>query len=165
MLPKRSSAFAVVLFSILVCWLAVFLLRQSVFDLARVTNVSMEPRLKPGSWLLVSKLSPCLKVPFSRVVFACTPCEPGEVYVFRHPENPGQKLVKLARPFSGDIIWFTGEAAEKGKTMRESEACYFEGANREHSIDSRHFGPVPFAQIEGRVIWPMVNENEHYDRR
>lgn len=155
--PKRCSAFVIVFFSIAACWLAVFFLRQSVFDVARVTNISMEPHLKPGSWVLISKMSPCLKVPFSQIVLACGPCEPGSAYVFRHPEIPGQKLVKLARRFSRDIIWFTGEAAEKGKAMQEGEACYFEGANREHSLDSRHFGPVPFARIEGRVIWPKIS--------
>ena len=37
--------------------------------------------------------------------------------------------------------------------------CFVLGDNRNHSLDSRHFGPIPFAAIKGRadyIYWPVA---------
>jgi signal peptidase I len=38
--------------------------------------------------------------------------------------------------------------------------CFVLGDNRNNSMDSRHFGPVPLATIKGRadyIYWPAMN--------
>lgn len=147
-------------------WLLVAALRFSVFDIARVSNESMLPFLKPGQIIFVNKLRPCLKLPFTGIRFFCSPCETGRVYLFPNPLKPAQKLVKFATaPYAGttlpeirrDIIWFTDGFEPIAQSGSDKASCYFEGSNREHSIDSRQFGAVPLEKIYGKVVYPPVS--------
>ena len=55
-----------------------------------------------------------------------------EGYLHGRPSNPGL----------GAAAW----------TLADDE-CFALGDNRAHSTDSRHYGPVPLRQIEGRALW------------
>jgi signal peptidase I len=141
-------------------WLLVQLFRFSFMDFARVSNESMLPHLKPGQIIVISKLTPCLRLPFTSVRFFCRPCETGRAYLFAHPSRPWQRLVKFATdpqdmPRRRDIIWFT-QGAEHRAQSSGATSCYFEGSNREGSIDSRHFGRVPLEKIDGKIIYPRI---------
>lgn len=35
------------------------------------------------------------------------------------------------------------------------DTLWLEGDNRDHSCDSRHLGPIPFAQVEGKVVFRL----------
>ncbi|GEM_PF-3297602 len=165
-------------------WLLVYMLKTSVIDFARVTNESMLPYLKPRQILAISKMNPCLRNPLSGQALWCRGCEAGKAYVFRDPRMPTRKLVKFAlnapaatRPVSelqrdlhlpqananhanSSLIWFTQGAAGALKPSGGDGFCYFEGSNREQSVDSRHFGAVPVGEILGKVIYPPVQYNE-----
>lgn len=159
---------AIVFVTLIIAFLTVRALQNSVFDVVRIKNESMLPYLKPGQVVLISKLSPCAKLPFVNISFACSPCEIGHAYIFKHPLVRDQNLVKFAIPapktyadalnstIKRDIIWFTQGAPDKGLTVQRDRACYFAGSNQEHSIDSRHFGPVPWENILGKVIFPRL---------
>jgi len=160
------ALYLVVAAAIGLAWLISRIARDVFVDFARVTNESMLPYLVPGQRLVISRLSPCLHLPFVQRGVACKPCAPGSAYVFRHPVGNGQRLVKFAvtkeefysgsaRILKGDIISFTprtptpSDPAETGRLL-----CYFVGSNGERSIDSRDFGPVPADEVEGRVVYP-----------
>lgn len=137
-----------------VCIAGVHACQNAVIDTYHVTNESMLPYLNPGTSLIIAKTSPCLKIPFTGLRFACTACEVGRAYVFTNPQSAGQKLVKFAMPTTNNL--FTRDRELRSSKPGQDRSCYFEGSNRERSIDSRHFGAVPFEQIEGKVIFPAT---------
>jgi nickel-type superoxide dismutase maturation protease len=96
-----------------------------------VAERSMEPALRPGDWLLV-----CRRVRSSRPARI----RPGQLVVARHPGRPGMLLVKRAARREQDDWWLDSDNPGAG------------------AVDSRSFGPVPAALIEGRVLlryWPV----------
>lgn len=59
---------------------------------------------------------------------------PGEVVVVRDPRERSRLLLKRVASVTGD-------------------GCAVIGDRAEHSTDSRHFGPVPYADIVGRAAF------------
>ena len=165
----------VVIAALLAAWIVARVCKDSLFDVARVTNESMLPFLRPGQRVLLSRVAPCLHLPFSGISFACRPCEPGRAYVFRHPAKKNVRLIKFAASFGGvtadiqrDIMWFTdGNAttvatgAVASKPMTAQNACFFLGSNSGVSVDSRQFGPVPLHLVEGKVLLPALQVLPH----
>ncbi|HYM38900.1 MAG TPA: nickel-type superoxide dismutase maturation protease [Thermoplasmata archaeon] len=95
-----------------------------MFPLARfrVDDHSMEPALRSGDYVLVSRWAYRKRPPIA-----------GDVVVLRNPEAPGQFLVK--RVMSGDAL----------------AGFFVLGDNMTHSRDSRQFGMVPRHLIVGKV--------------
>jgi signal peptidase I len=133
--------------------------RLFVAEPMRVPSASMEPTLRPGDHVLISKLA-----------------EPrrGDLVVFA---NAGDLLLKRLVAVGGDQIGLEdGHLVVNGRTVEEPyvdhhvlEGVYFApvtvpsgavfvlGDNRTGSIDSRAFGPVPRSALVGRValrLWP-----------
>ncbi len=93
-----------------------------------VEGDSMRPTLRPGDYLLVSRLARVGRSP-----------APGDVVVLRDPQRQGMTLVKRV------------EAAEAGR-------YFVRGDNDAASRDSRAFGPVRREGIVGRAwlrYWPL----------
>ena len=90
-----------------------------------VAERSMEPALRPGDWLLVRR---------TRRIRA------GQIVLARHPGRPDMLIVKRAARLvdrdgkAGGGWWLESDNPEAG------------------AVDSRRFGPVPAALIEGRVL-------------
>lgn len=152
-------------------------IRKTLFDFVRVANESMLPYLVPGQAVVLARFAPCIHLPFPETGVFCSPCTPGRAYVFRHPKNAEHRLIKFAvseeqfrrgsaQLQTGDIISFTVQAApslvpETG-LHSGAPACYFVGSNAEHSVDSRNFGAVPAASVEGLVIFPWrLTKHKH----
>jgi nickel-type superoxide dismutase maturation protease len=85
----------------------------------------MEPALRPGDWLLVRRSVRAGRPPRVR---------PGQVVIARHPAEPGLLLVKRAARQEHGGWWLESDNPGAG------------------AVDSRQFGPVPHALIEGRVL-------------
>jgi len=85
----------------------------------------MEPALHPGDWLVVY-----------RTIDRGRPLRvrPGQVVVARHPERPDMLIVKRAARRERDGWWLTSDNPAAG------------------AVDSRVFGAVPLALIEGRML-------------
>jgi nickel-type superoxide dismutase maturation protease len=91
-----------------------------------VSGTSMAPALQPGDRLVVVSV-PWVRQPWPR---------PGDVVAVRDPRQASRLLVKRVasvRPDAGTL-----EVA---------------GDAREHSTDSRAFGPVPRSSIVGRAVY------------
>lgn len=174
-MKKKTRAWPVVLFSLCIAWLFSRIVRDSLMDVARVTNESMLPYLAPGTRLVISRLSPCAHLPLSGKAIFCRPCEPGQAYVFWDPQQPQRRLVKFAiakeeftkgsaRVASGDIISFTPRAPKAAfpveQAMLETPLCYFIGSNSDNSVDSRDFGPVAAENVAGKVIYPILRTRD-----
>jgi nickel-type superoxide dismutase maturation protease len=85
----------------------------------------MEPALHPGDWLVVC-----------RTIIPGRPLRvrPGQVVVARHPGRPDLLIVKRAARRERDGWWLTSDNPAAG------------------AVDSRAFGTVPLALIEGRML-------------
>lgn len=158
----------------LVLVVAVLALRLFVLEPFTVPSDSMLPTLQPGDHIVVNRLA----LDFRSI-------HRGDVVVFRAPsgiDSPYPYLVKRVIGLPGDVISEDGQGnvAIDGQDISEpylfpgSETTglpfgpadgirvppgeYFVmGDNREHSEDSRGFGPIPRSSIVGVVvarIWP-----------
>lgn len=72
--------------------------------------------------------------------------KPGQIVVFRHP-NPKIEHSVIKRIAPGQPA-----TADAGRSIA---LLYVVGDNPAESQDSRHFGPVPFAAVSGRVIFRL----------
>lgn len=126
------------LVTLFLAWLMLKIIKESVVEISYVANESMLPYLTPRQFVVIGKFAPCLHVPFTSVRLFCSPCRAGHAYVFRNPQNISQRLVKFA-------------------TSAAETSCYFEGSNRENSVDSRHFGRVPVEKVEGKILYPNIH--------
>ena len=89
-----------------------------------ISGNSMVPSLLPGDWVLVDEHAYRRRLPHR-----------GDIVVASDPREPNRTIVKRV----------TG--------IDLHGAIRLEGDNAEESTDSRLFGPVPAANLRGRVRW------------
>jgi signal peptidase I len=112
---------------------AALVLKLFFFDFIYVQGQSMEPAIKDGTVLVISRLSYGIWLPFrDKYLFRWAQPKPGEIVVFFTPE--------------GDF------AVKRCITLTERGGFYAEGDNKNASYDSRSYGPVPVENITGRVL-------------
>ena len=166
--------FAIELVEIVVISLAIILpIRYFLIQPFYVKGASMEPTFDDHEYLIIDELSYRFRTP-----------ERGEVVVFRYPLDPRQYFIKRVVGLPGETVKITGDHvvlfSEKNpegeildesaylspdvptrgdRTIKLGEGEYFVlGDNRTASLDSRTFGPLPLANIVGRVWirgWPI----------
>ena len=159
---------------VVVALLAAFLVRTFVFQTFYIPSGSMEPTLKVGDRIIVSKLSDDLHS-----------VHRGDIVVFHAPPreatvcaDPSVKdLVKRVIGLPGETIsssgntilingaplaqpWFpTTPLGPAIQTQTLAAGEYFVmGDNRTNSCDSRMWGPLPGSDLIGHVvlrIWPL----------
>lgn len=151
--------------TIVVALLLTFVLRAYVVESFVVDGPSMEPTLRDGERLLISKLSYVFSEP-----------RRGDVIIFRYPRDPHKDYIKRIVALPGDEVrmdmgrlYINGQPVEEPyasespvgdfNTITVPEGCVFVmGDNRGNSEDSRMFGAVPMKFIKGRaflVFWPL----------
>jgi len=129
-----------------------------------VRGASMEPNFSDNEYLIIDELSYRFREP-----------RRGEVIVFRYPLDPSQYFIKRVLGLPGETIEVTDgkiilynkeypsgstlhepyldALATQGKrkaTLTSDEYMVF-GDNRDHSLDSRSFGPIKKTDIVGRA--------------
>ncbi len=148
--------------------IAVYALVELAIPRFMVDGRSMQPTFHDGERLIVSRINYLFGTP-----------QRGDIIVFNSPSNPrGEPLIKRVIGTPGDTVEFRdAQVYLNGQLLDEpyiNEPCrpnmcqdaiyelgadeYFVmGDNRNHSNDSRRFGPVPFDNIIGDVLiryWP-----------
>ena len=141
-----------------------YFLIDTVVGRVRVENISMQPTLHEGQFILVNKLA-----------YRLGDYERGDVVVFHYPHNPEEDYIKRVIGLPGDSV-----RIENGKVYvndQELEEPYIAsppaynnhwqvpegqlfvlGDNRNQSSDSHSWGFVPFNMVVGRalvVYWPL----------
>ena len=132
-----------------------------------VSSDSMKPTVTAGSVVWLDKASPRL-----------TGVRPGQLVVFRGPDDAEMPndavLLKRVVAAGGQtvsmrdgVLFVDGaQATEPYVDQKTIDGVYFGtvtvpagtvfvlGDNRETSVDSRHFGPIPTSEILGTVLVP-----------
>ena len=141
-----------------------FLVVNALIGRFRIEQVSMQPNLHEGEYVIVDKVSYAFRQP-----------ERGEIVVLKNP-NPGQPdLIKRVIGLPGETIGVRGgQVSVNGQPLTEpyikqpmasdfaakqlQDGQYFVmGDNRNNSEDSRRFGARPASAIVGRawiIYWP-----------
>ena len=159
--------------------LALFI-RTFVVQAFKIPSGSMLPTLEVGDHLLVNKFIYGLRIPFvgGRVADFHSP-ERDDVIVFVYPQDPSKDFIKRVKALPGETIEIRNKVVFIDGERIEDEHAYFDpepsgrarsprdnfgpfkvpeghvfvlGDNRDHSHDSRFWGPVPVGDILGKAF-------------
>ena len=124
----------------------------------------------------LSKIIPFWKSTDQTSHFAVRAPKRGEVIVFQFPRDPNKDFVKRVVGLPGEVIEMRGgrvyvdgvvleepyltakDNSNKSDYRLKDGEYYVLGDNRSHSNDSRSWGPVPEANLRGKVwmvYWPL----------
>jgi signal peptidase I len=130
----------------------------------RVQNVSMQPTLYEGEFVLVSKMAYRLGHPkIGDIVVFHAPTEPGEDFIKRIIGLPGN-LVKVQ---NGKVFvdgyrlnedYLAASPDYQGEWIVPEDSLFVLGDNRNQSSDSHRWGFVPVDSVVGRAVfvyWPI----------
>jgi signal peptidase I len=119
--------------AVLLAFAVAFILKLFFFDFIIAQGHSMEPAIKNGTVLIVSKLRYGVRLPWQQ-----------------------EYLINWAKPKPGEVVVFftpAGELAVKRCTgINEWGSFYVEGDNENASYDSRSYGPVSVDNVIGKVL-------------
>jgi signal peptidase I len=150
--PRRMAKAAIVLVAVA----AAVVLRLWVFETDIVEGNSMVPGLRPGDYILISKLGRTAPRRF-------------DIITFRAPSGK-DVLIKRVVGLPGEFVWiWGGHVFVDGGWLREPyvskwkggfdapvgvgrDSIYVLGDNRDSSEDSRIWGPIPLSSVRGRAM-------------
>jgi signal peptidase I len=141
-----------------------YFLIDSVVARVRVENISMEPTLMPGEFILVNKLA-----------FKLNDIHRGDIIVFHFPQNQKEDYIKRVIGLAGDTItvrankvfvndqeitepYIAAEPSYNGTWQVPAGNLFVLGDNRNQSSDSHAWGYVPDELIVGKALviyWPL----------
>lgn len=155
--------------------------RTYLIDRITIRGHSMEPTLHEGEKVWVNKVAKSVREIGNNDLVVFRRPDNGALLCKRCIAGPGDSILFIKSPFDttlysnllyapakGDsinlnqnnhrlykslIAWDNGaDLSEESKGYRfKHDWFYFLGDNREHSVDSRHFGLVPEEQIIGKI--------------
>jgi signal peptidase I len=96
--------------ALLLCVLAVVVVRSFLFEPFKIPSSSMVPTLHIGDHIFVSKFNYGLSIPFTKIEFVewGTP-KRGEIIVFLFPRDESLHYIKRVVGIPGDVVEFRGE--------------------------------------------------------
>lgn len=137
----------------------------------KVSGNSMFPTFHNNDYIITEDVSYKFAVP-----------KKGDVIVFHNPKNEADDFIKRVMALPGDtiqiqnntvfvngqpvneyylkpdVITYPGQYLTEGKIVKVQPGEYFAfGDNREHSSDSREWGPIPKKELIGKAFfryWP-----------
>lgn len=166
--------------SIAIAALLAIFVRSFVVEAFTIPSGSMEPTLLVGDYLLASRLSYVVKVPFTDVVlFRLGEPKRGDIVIFRYPLDPSKDFVKRIIAKGGDtveikdkVVYVNGLKVDEGyahfldhtvipgsqvprdnlNPVKVPKNCYFAmGDNRDNSSDSRFWGFLKADDLVGKA--------------
>jgi signal peptidase I len=165
-IKKRSTFGSFVLETLQTVILAVVLyfLIDTVVARVRVENISMQPTLQSGEFVLVNKLA-----------YRIGDIRRGDIIVFHYPQDPSQDYIKRIIGVAGDVVdvhdqtvfvnnqalvepYIMAKPLYDGTWTVPPNDLFVLGDNRNESSDSHYWGFVPDANVVGRALviyWPL----------
>ncbi len=110
------------------------------FRAVSVQGASMEPKHPHGTRFLATS-----------AYWLVGAIHRGDVVVISDPKDPSQTLVKRVSALEKEEV--SAENSPNGLTYRvPAHSIYVLGDNRDVSVDSREFGPVPLDSVTGKCV-------------
>jgi len=125
----------------------VVLFHHHVGQVTLCVGPSMLPTLNPSGDVVLTEVP---SVTLGRV--RC-----GDVVVATSPSNPRHTVCKRVLGMQGDTVRWRSPLGRPVETVVPKGHVWLQGDNEGNSTDSRHYGPVPYAMLKGRVlckVWP-----------
>lgn len=160
-MPRQKSLSRTLLEPIAAAVILAAVVRSAV-HVYSIPSSSMAPALRVGDHILVTR-------------YLAGEPRRGDVVVFRSPADPSELMVKRVIGVAGDLVdTRLGRVRIGGYTLPEpwvrreattgaieaqvipADMFYVLGDNREESVDSRSWGPIPASSVVGRarlVLW------------
>lgn len=169
---KRLGAFFLDILEVVVFAIGIFFfVYLLIMRPHKIKGQSMQPNFPDAEYLLTEKVTYYLHKPQrGDVVVFTPPISETDEYIKRIIGLPGDSVMVsngkvflngklLVEPYLDDDVYTADEGfLGEGIEFVVPEGKYFVmGDNREHSSDSRAFGPISFNKISGRawvVYWP-----------
>lgn len=141
-----------------------FIVIDTFIGRVRVENISMEPTLQPGEFIMVNKFA-----------YRSGNYQRGDIIIFHAPPNPKVDYIKRLIGLPGDEILIINGKVSVNETLLEEpyisappkysgswtvpeKSIFVLGDNRNSSEDSHEWGFVPYDSIVGRALviyWPF----------
>jgi signal peptidase I len=141
-----------------------YFLIDTVVGRVRVENISMQPTLHEGQFILVNKMA-----------YRLGDFQRGDVIVFHYPRNPEEDYIKRVIGLPGDDVMISdGQVVVNGQVLDEPYIAsppqynnswmvpegqvFVLGDNRNQSSDSHSWGYVPAENVVGKALviyWPL----------
>lgn len=120
-----------------------YMCRECLCELTVCVGPSMMPTFNPsGDVALVERMVSCTMV-------RQRPIRKGDVVIAKSVQNPRQSVCKRVLGLEGDVVCMDGD----GHCVRVPKGhVWLQGDNVLNSTDSRHYGPVPYSTLQGRVV-------------
>jgi signal peptidase I len=188
--PERRSSAREWYESLLVAGVFVLFVRTFVVQTYQVPTGSMEKTILVGDHFLVNKFAFAPRLPALAKLLPYRDIRRNDIIIFKKPGSPAEVLVKRAVAVAGDTVemreknlYINGEAAdgpwvrhtEPGVVLprrdilppvRVPEGHYLGmGDNRDNSLDSRFWGPIPRENVFGRlsiIYWSYEAEPDSH---
>jgi signal peptidase I len=122
---------------------AAYMCRECFCELTVCVGPSMMPTFNPsGDVALVERMVSC-------TIIRQRPIQKGDVVIAKSIQNPRQSVCKRVLGLEGDVVCIEGD----GRCVHIPKGhVWLQGDNALNSTDSRHYGPVPYATLQGRVV-------------
>lgn len=174
---------------IVIAFILAAIIRSFIIQPFKIPSGSMEDTLLVGDQLMALKFTYGLKIPFTNhFIVRFRDPRPGEIIVFKYPEDPSKDFIKRCIAVGGQtieirdkIVYVDGERQELPqhvkiidrnilparlgprdnfgpKTVPEGK-MFVMGDNRDNSNDSRFWGYVPYDNIKGKAVIIWWNWN------
>jgi signal peptidase I len=142
--------------------IAVVVVRTQVIDSVTVTSDSMEPTVCRGDTLVLATSQHSQGLSRDDIVTFSSPSD-GNLAIKRVVATAGHRVaikdaqlevdgIAVDEPYvdhaSIDGVYF-------GPVTVPADTVFVMGDNRERSIDSRVYGPIPVSQVTGRLLWRL----------
>lgn len=141
-----------------------YFLIDSVIARVRVENISMQPTLQSGEFILVNKLA-----------YKLSDVTRGDIVIFHFPQDPREDYIKRVIGIPGDTItvqnsqvlvnnhpltepYIAAEPQYTGTWTVPPDRIFVLGDNRNQSSDSHSWGFVPYENLVGKALviyWPI----------
>ena len=177
--------------AILIAIVLALFIRTFVVQAFKIPSGSMKETLQIGDHILVNKFIYGVKVPFTGItVVPLKDPKRGDVIVFKFPEEPEKDFIKRVVAIAGDqveirdkVLYVNDRRADYDQAVFKDprvipgavqprdnfgpyavpeESVFVMGDNRDHSYDSRFWGPVQLESVKGKafIIYWSWNRDE-----
>ncbi len=177
--------------AILVAIVLALFIRTFIVQAFKIPSGSMKETLKIGDHILVNKFIYGVKIPFTDMtLIPVKDPKRGDIIVFKFPEDPSKDFIKRVVGMAGDtievrdkVLYVNGKKTVYKQAMHTDpriipaaiqprdnfgpvvvppHSIFVMGDNRDHSYDSRFWGPVDLKAVKGKafiIYWSWDKRN------